>query len=84
MNKEVGWARALIPYPILPPFLINHTLTVDVKHHERKKDTRASELMSCVNREVGWAWALIPYPILPPTLIRYRVSVDVKHQERKK
>ena len=53
VNVEVGWARALIPHPILPPFLISHTVNVNVKHHERKKDTRASEVRSCVNWEKG-------------------------------
>ena len=53
VNGEVGWARALIPHPILPPFLISHTVNVNVKHHQRKKDTRASELRSCVNWEKG-------------------------------
>ena len=38
VNKEV--LGSFIPYPILPPSLINHTVSVDVKHHERKhKDT---------------------------------------------
>ena len=27
---------ALVPYPILLPSLINHTVSVDVKHHERR------------------------------------------------
>ena len=30
-------AWALISCPILPPSLINHTVSVDVKHHERMK-----------------------------------------------
>ena len=39
------WAWALIPYPILPPSLISHTVSVDVKHYERRcKTVGAQEL----------------------------------------
>ena len=31
------WAWALIPYPILPPSLISPTVSVDIKHHERRR-----------------------------------------------
>ena len=33
------WTRTLFPYPFLPPSLINLTVSVDVKHHEKKKNT---------------------------------------------
>ena len=33
------WAWALIPYPILLPSLISHTVSVDVKHYERRRST---------------------------------------------
>ena len=32
------WARSLFPYPFLPPSLINLTVSVDVKHHGKKKE----------------------------------------------
>ena len=47
MNREVGLgqissvARALIPYPILPPSLISRMVSVAVKHHERRRTTVA-------------------------------------------
>ena len=76
------WAWALrIPYPILSPSLINRTVSMDVKHHERRRSRRrTTKLRSCVNREVGLG--LITYPIHPPSLINHTVSVDVKHRER--
>ena len=46
-------AWVLIPYPILPPSLINHKVSVDVKHRERRRYSNSPELRSCVNREVG-------------------------------
>ena len=68
-------AWVLIPYPILPPSLISHTVSVDVIK------VSVSELRSCVNREVGLA--VIPCPILPTSLISHTVFVDVKHRERR-
>ena len=38
VNREVAWT--LNPYPILPPSLINHTVSVDVKHYERHIGSR--------------------------------------------
>ena len=35
----------LIPYPILPPSLISHTVYVAVKNHERKKNMSVWQLM---------------------------------------
>ena len=46
-------AWTLIPYPILPPSLISHTVSVDIKHRERSEEIQPSELRGCVNREVG-------------------------------
>ena len=34
-------ARALIAYPILPSSLINRTVSVDVKHRDRRRNTRS-------------------------------------------
>ena len=31
------WALVLIPYPILPLSQISHTVSVDIKHHEKRK-----------------------------------------------
>ena len=77
------WAWALrIPYPILPPSLINHTVSVDVKHHDRRRRRRTTELRSCVNREVGLG--LIAYTVLPPSLINHTVSGDVEDHERRR
>ena len=44
-EEEGGPGLALIPYPVLPLSLINRTVSVDVKQHERKKPC-ASELRS--------------------------------------
>ena len=72
-------AWALIPSPVLPPSLISLTVSVDVKHRERRR-YRRSELRSCVNRD----WALIPYPILTPGQVKHTVSVDaIKQHERR-
>ena len=38
MNREVAWT--LIPYSILSPSLINHTVSVDVKYDERHIGSR--------------------------------------------
>ena len=35
MNKEVGMGS--LSLSTLPPSLISHTVSVDVKHHDRKK-----------------------------------------------
>ena len=50
--EEGGGQWALIPYPIFSLSLINHTVSMDVKHHERRR-RRTSKLGSCVKREVG-------------------------------
>ena len=34
------WSWVLIPYPILPQPLINDTVSVDVKHHEKRRPNR--------------------------------------------
>ena len=68
------WSWALIPYPILPPSLISHMVSVDVKQHEWNDMFRFN-----VNR--WWAGALIPYPISPPSLMNHTVSAEVKHHE---
>ena len=44
-EEEGGLGLALIPYPVLPLSLLNRTVSVDVKQHERKKPC-ASELRS--------------------------------------
>ena len=45
--RELG--LALIRYPILASSLVNHTVSVDVKHHERKRRRRQTkEFWSCV------------------------------------
>ena len=45
-----------------PQSLISHVVSVDVKHHERKENTRASVLRSCVTREGGGPGLSFPYP----------------------
>ena len=79
-------AWTLIPYPILPPSLISHTVSVDIKHHERSEEIQPSELRGCVNREVGLDShpIIMAYPILPPSMLSHTVSVEVKHHERQK
>ena len=66
IRAQEGGPGLLFPIPFfLPPSLISHTVSVDVKHHaERKK--LASELRNCVsvNREVGFG-SHIPYPTVP-------------------
>ena len=39
------WAWALIPYPSIPQSLINHTNSVDVKHHERRRREREPHVL---------------------------------------
>ena len=66
---------ALTPYPILPPSLIKHTVSVDEKHHERGRSLSVSLP----------GLSFIPYPILPPSPINLTVSVDVYgHDEKEK
>ena len=58
----------------------NKTVSVDVKHDERRM--WVSELGCCVNRQVGLgSHSLILCPIFPPSLT---VSVDVKHDEKRR
>ena len=80
------WAWAPIPYPSLPTSLMNHTVSVDVKHHEIRRSAcletgrRGQEL--CQTR--SWALAFNPYPSLPTSLMNPMVSVDVEHHERRR
>ena len=64
------WAWALTPCPILPPSLISLVISVDVKHHERRR-LEISELRSCVKVEVSVLGS-------PSLIILNIVSVDVK------
>ena len=63
------WAWALVAYPILPPSLISRTVSVDVKHHERRS-LGESALRSSVRVEVAVLGS--------PSLIVLTVSTDVK------
>ena len=63
--EEGGGQRALIPYPILSLSLINHTVSVDVKHRERRR-RRTSKLGCCVNREVGLGCHSLSHSSLVP------------------
>ena len=47
--EQGGGPNLSFPIPFLPS-LISHVVSVDVKHHERRKDT---ELRSCVKVEVA-------------------------------
>ena len=74
---------AIITFPILPTSLMNHTFSVDVKHHETKKLLLFIRAQELCEHGGGPGLALIPCPILPPYLIHHTVSVDVKHHERR-
>ena len=49
MNREVGLGSHSLSH--FPPSLISHTISVDVKHYERRR--LCAERKSCVDREVG-------------------------------
>ena len=66
VNREVGGPGPLFPIPFFLPSLTNDVVFVDVKHQERKKDSRGPELRSCENREVGGPGPLFPTPFFPP------------------
>ena len=81
MNRR--WAWALIPYAILPPSLIHHTVSVDVIKAPRKKKSvcvRAQD--QC--QQGGGPRLPFPYPIIPLSLIHHIVFVDVIKAPRKK
>ena len=45
VNREGAWT--LISYPIFPPSVVSQTVSVDVKHHERR--TRESAALSDIS-----------------------------------
>ena len=47
MNREVGLGSHSLSHS-----LINHTVSVDVKHRKRRRYCNSPKLRSCVNREV--------------------------------
>ena len=53
VNEERRWAWtvSLIPYPTLPPSLINRMVSVDVKHHNRRREKKedGKRTLACVN-----------------------------------
>ena len=69
MNKEVGPGSHSLPH--FSPSLISLAVSVDVKHHERRR-RNGSEVKSCVKVEVA--------ALGSPSLISLMVSLDVKHQ----
>ena len=71
MKREVGGPGPLFAIPFFPPSLINHVVFVDVKHHERKGDSRASDLRSCVTRQVVRPGLSFPTPFFPLSMINY-------------
>ena len=50
---------------------------------ERKEDSRAADLRSCVTRQVVRPGPLFSIPFLPLSVINLTVSVDAKRHERK-
>ena len=48
------WSWALIPYPILPPSLISHTVSVAVKHHKRRTPMTAQRPEKLVLGSRNW------------------------------
>ena len=59
-------AWVLIPYPILPPSLMSHAVSMDVKHHEKTPLSPASSSWG----GVPLTQRLKPSPPLPPTRTR--------------
>ena len=57
VNRDVG----LIPYPILPPSQISHTVSVDVKHREGKRRNQGEAKISLKSECLLLALKRVPF-----------------------
>ena len=64
MNREAG--LGLVPYPVLSPSLLSHSVSVDVKHHERRKAVRVRiggrNLLTSCSRSLSDVCTMITSP----------------------
>ena len=58
--EQGGGPGLSFPNPILPPSLINHTVYVDVKHHQKTEDG--------VRKANGGLWSKASWALHPPPL----------------
>ena len=79
MNWEVGLGSHSLSQSS-PPSLISRTVSVGIKHHERRQQSlRAEELCE----QGGGHEFSFPVPVFPLPLTSHTVFLGVKHHERR-
>ena len=77
VNREVNLGSHSLP--TLHPSLINHTVSVEVNHHKRRR-TQCSELINCTCEQGGGLGSCF-IPFFPHPLINHTVSVNANHHK---